>query len=105
MCYSPCFFHATQTTFAKPRLLQCRTCGSRAFHILDCCRNPDYTPVTTLHVGQGFRQQWGRVKAMVRRRWPQRRQRVEQTRSLEALDAWERRAITVVSPANTLAPR
>jgi hypothetical protein len=103
MCYSPCFIHATQTALVPQRLLQCRTCGSQAFHVLDCCRNPDYVRVPTSQLAHWLKHWLGRVQISAQAWRPRLRQRREQPASPEALDAWETRSITVANPNDTRA--
>jgi hypothetical protein len=105
MCYSPCFIQATRTAFAQQQLLQCRTCGSQAFHILDCCRNPDYVRVPVSHLVERLKHWLGKAKAIGQAWRPQPRQRLEQAASPEALDTWETRPIIVINPGNTQAPQ
>jgi hypothetical protein len=105
MCYSPCFIQATRTAFAQQQLLQCRTCGSQAFHILDCCRNPDYRRVPVSHLGERLKHWLGRVKAIGQAWRSQPRRRLEQAASPEALDLWETRPIVVINPGDTRAPQ
>jgi len=105
MCFSPCFLQATQGAFVQRRLLQCRTCGSQAFHVLDCCRNPDYVHVPTSHLGKTLRDWLGRVQAMVHSRLLQRHRRAEPRMSPDALDAWEARPITVINAGDAGARR
>jgi hypothetical protein len=98
MCYSPCFIQATRAAFAPQQLLQCRTCGSQAFHVLDCCRNPDYVRVPTSRLAHRLTQWLGRMKVSVHAWRSQRRQQFDQPVSPQALDAWETRSIVVVNP-------
>jgi hypothetical protein len=105
MCFSPCFIHATQGAFVQHQLLQCRTCGSQAFHILDCCRNPDYIRVPTSRLGERLRGCLGSVKAIVQawlRRAPQPPQRPQPS---EVLDAWEARPLVTINAGDTPARR
>jgi hypothetical protein len=95
MCFSPCFVHATQTAFVQRRLLQCRTCGSQAFHVLDCCRNPDYVRVPTSPLCERLKTWLGAVQAMVRVGLFRPRPRPEAPVSPEALDAWEARPLVI----------
>ena len=104
MCYSPCFIQATRAAFAPQQLLQCRTCGSQAFHVLDCCRNPDYVRVPTSQFAHRLTHWLGRVKGSVHAWRSQRRQRFDQPPSPQALDAWESRPIIVVTPDQVRAP-
>jgi hypothetical protein len=98
MCYSPCFIQATRTAFTPQVLLQCRTCGLQAFHVLDCCRNPDYARVPTSQFVHRLKRWLGRVKTSAQAWRPQLRQRFERSAPPEALDAWETRSITVTNP-------
>ena len=98
MCYSPCFVQATRAAFAPQRLLQCRTCGSQAFHVLDCCRNPDYVRVLTSQFAPRLTHWLGRVKVSIHAWRSQRRQRFDQPPSPQALDAWESRSVIVDNP-------
>jgi hypothetical protein len=101
MCFSPCFIAATQQAFTHKRLLQCRTCGSQAFHILDCCRNPDYVPVRTSPVSERFENWMARVGALVRAWWPESRRAPVQPTSTEALDLWEARPLVTIDVEHT----
>ena len=103
MCFSAGFMHTTREAFVQRQLLQCRTCGSQAFHVLDCCRNPDYVRVPTSHLGERLRRWLGSVKAMVQARLSQPLQRPEQPLSPQALDAWETRPLGIVNPGLTRA--
>jgi hypothetical protein len=100
MCYSPCFVHATRDAVVRRQLLQCRTCGSQAFHVLDCCRNPDYVRVPTSPLCETLKSWFGAVQVVVRGWLLQRHQRPAQPVSAEALDAWEARPI-VISTSGT----
>jgi hypothetical protein len=95
MCFSPCFVHATQGAFVRRQLLQCRTCGSQAFHVLDCCRNPDYVRVPTSRLGERLKSWLGGVHAAMQAWLFRARQRPERPLSPEALDAWEARPLVV----------
>ena len=66
MCYSPYFMHATREALVQRQLLQCRTCGSQAFHVLDCCRNPDYARVPTSPLGERLKAWLEAVQARMR---------------------------------------
>ena len=101
MCYSPCFIPAIRGAFVERQLLQCRTCGSQAFHILDCCRNPDYVRVPTSPLGERLKAWLGIVRAWLVR--PQ--QRPAQPASPAALDAWEVRPLRLSSAEHIGAPR
>jgi hypothetical protein len=105
MCYSPCFIQATRAAFAQQQLLQCRSCGSQAFHILDCCRNPDYVRVPTSHLWTRLKHWLGSMKSIGQSWRPRPPQRIERTASLESPDIWETRPIVVVNPGNTQAPQ
>jgi hypothetical protein len=91
MCLSPGFMHATQRAFVQQQLLQCRTCGSHAFHVLDCCRNPDYVRVPTSPLGEKLKAWLGAVQPWLF----QPRQRPAEAVSPEALDAWETRPLII----------
>jgi hypothetical protein len=97
MCFSAGFMHATREAFVQRQLLQCRTCGSQAFHGLDCCRNPDYVRVPTWHFGERLRRWLGSVKTTVHAWLPGLPQRPEQPLSPEALDAWEARPLGILN--------
>jgi hypothetical protein len=101
MCFSAGFTHAAREAFVQRQLLQCRTCGSRAFHVLDCCRSPDYVRVPTWHLGERLRHWLGRVKTTVQAWLPGPPQRPEQPLSPEALDAWEARPLGVIDAGPT----
>jgi hypothetical protein len=101
MCYSPCFIQATRAAFAPQQLLQCRTCGSQAFHVLDCCRNPDYVRVPTSQFVHRLTHWLSRVKTSVYAWRSQRRQGLDRPASPQALDAWETRPVIVVNPGRT----
>jgi hypothetical protein len=68
--------------------MQCRTCGSQAFHVLDCCRDPDYAPVARSQIVAP-------LKAWVHGLWSRLRrpQRPQQQPAPEPLDAWETRPL------------
>jgi hypothetical protein len=87
------------------QLLQCQNCGSQAFHVLDCCRHPNYVRVSTSQLGKRLRTWLGGLQGMARAWLCQPRQRHEQPGSSEALDAWEARPITVSTPEDVQAPR
>jgi hypothetical protein len=95
MCFSPCFVHATQAAFVRRQLLQCRTCGSQAFHVLDCCRNPNYVRVPTSRLGEELKSWLGGMHAAMQAWLFRARQRRERPLSPEALDAWEARPVVV----------
>jgi hypothetical protein len=95
MCYSSYFVHATRDAFVRRQLLQCRTCGSQAFHVLDCCRNPDYVRVPTSPLCETLKSWVGAVQALVRRGLFRRHQPPAEPMSAEALDAWEARPIVI----------
>lgn len=100
MCYSSCFIQATQKAFVQNRLQQCRTCGSQAFHVMDCCRNPDYVPVATSHVAATLKGWLSRI--WMRLRMPQRaRHQPAQLASPERLDAWEARPLLTMETGRT----
>jgi hypothetical protein len=98
MCFSPCFIAATQHAFTQRRLLQCRTCGSQAFHILDCCRNPDYVPLRASHISGSIENWMARVRALVQAWWPRSRRYPVQPAPMEALDLWETRPLVTGEP-------
>jgi hypothetical protein len=103
MCLSPYFLHTTSGAFVQRQLLQCRTCGSQAFHVLDCCRNPDYVRVPTLALGRKLRDWLGSLKANAQvwlRRPPQ---RPEPPLAPEVLDAWEARPLVSIKTRHTRA--
>jgi hypothetical protein len=95
MCYSPCFMHATQNAFVQRQLLRCQTCGSQAFHVLDCCCNPNYVRVPTSSVCETLKSWFGAVQARLRGWLLRRYQRPAKPMSAEALDAWEARPIVI----------
>jgi hypothetical protein len=96
MCLSPYFMQTTRGACVPPHLLQCRTCGSHAFHILDCCRNPDYVRVPTSPLGEKLKAWLGELQVAVRAWLFQPRQRpAEPPMSPEALDAWEARPLII----------
>jgi hypothetical protein len=93
MCLSPYFMHTARGAFVQRQLLQCRTCGSHAFHILDCCRNPDYVRVPTSPLGEKLKAWLGEVRVTVRAWLFQ--PRLAAPMSPEALDAWEARPLII----------
>jgi hypothetical protein len=95
MCHSPYFMQTTQGAFVQRQLLQCRTCGSQAFHILDCCRNPDYVRVPTSPLGEKLKVWLGAVQVTVRGWLFRTRQRPAAPMSPEVLDAWEARPLII----------
>ncbi len=95
MCYSPCFVHATRDAFALRQLLQCRTCGSQAFHVLDCCRHPDYVRVPTSPLGKTLKTWFGAVRLLVWEWLLRRHQRPAEPVTAEVLDTWETRPIVI----------
>jgi hypothetical protein len=105
MCFSPCFIAATQGAFVQRQLLQCRTCGSQAFHVLDCCRSPDYVRVPTSHLGERLKAWLGGLKAMVHSWRLQPLPRPPQPMPPAALDAWETRPIVVGNSKDFPAPQ
>jgi hypothetical protein len=104
MCFSPCFVHVTREAFVQRQLLQCQTCGSQAFHVLDCCRSPDYVQVSTSHLGKHVKAWLGGVREMMWMWLFQRRQRCNQPVSREILDAWETRPFTISKCETLQAP-
>jgi hypothetical protein len=101
MCFSPCFIAATQQAFTQKRLLQCRTCGSQAFHILDCCPNPDYAPVRASHLRERLGIWMARVREVVQAWWAQSRRHPAQPTPSEALDLWEARPLVTIDVEHT----
>jgi len=95
MCFSPCFVQATRGAFVQRRLLQCRTCGSQAFHVIDCCRNPDYAPVATTQLAARLKGWLTRVRTLLRRPLLPRHQPVYRA-SPEELDTWETRPLATI---------
>jgi hypothetical protein len=86
------------------QLLQCRTCGSQAFHVLDCCRDPDYARVPTSAVAQKLKTWLGGAQASVRLWLVPRRQPPKLSRSAEALDTWEARPLLISKAGNSGVP-
>jgi hypothetical protein len=105
MCFSPCFMHTTQTAFVQRQLLQCRTCGSQAFHVLDCCRNPDYVRVPTSPLGEKLKGWLAGMHALVQTWLFRPHQCPERPVSPKALDAWEARPIVISTAGEARAPR
>jgi hypothetical protein len=103
MCYSPCIMHVTRQAFVERQLLQCRTCGSQAFHVIDCCRNPDYVRVPTSPLGGRLKNWLGGVRATVRAWLFQRQQPATEPVPSAALDAWEARPLTLSEAEDTRA--
>jgi hypothetical protein len=101
MCYSSCFVHTTQRAFVQRQLLQCRTCGSQAFHVLDCCRNPDYARVPTSPLGEKLKGWLGAVQARLQASLFRPRQRPAEPTSPAALDAWEARPLILGNAEST----
>lgn len=97
MCLSPYFMHVTRESVVQRQLLQCRTCGSQAFHVLDCCRNPDYARVPTSPLGERLKVWLKAVQAGMRRALSLTRQRRAAPASTATLDAWEARPLTLRS--------
>jgi hypothetical protein len=93
MCYSPYMMHVTRQAFGQRQLLQCRTCGSQAFHVLDCCRNPDYFRVPTSLLGERLKAWLAGAWALVRAWRFQRQQPHTAPVSSATLDAWEARPL------------
>ena len=105
MCYSAYFIQATRGTFVQRQLLQCRTCGSQAFHVLDCCRNPDYARVPTSPLGERLKAWLEAVQARMRASLFLTRQRPAEPVSPAVLDAWEARPLTLSNAEDTPALR
>jgi hypothetical protein len=105
MCYSSCFVQATQRAFVQRQLLQCRTCGSQAFHVLDCCRNPDYARVPTSPLGEKMKGWLRAVQARLQASLFRLRQRPAEPTSPAALDAWEARPLILGSAESTAGRR
>lgn len=101
MCFSPCFMHVTREALVQRQLLQCRTCGSQAFHVLDCCRNPDYARVPTSPLGERLKAWLEAVQARMRAALFPPRQRPEEPVSPAVLDAWEARPLTLSNAEDT----
>jgi hypothetical protein len=97
MCLSPYFMHVTRESVVQRQLLQCRTCGAQAFHVLDCCRNPDYARVPTSPLGERLKGWLGAVQAGMRSALSLTRQRRAAPASAATLDAWEARPLTLRS--------
>jgi hypothetical protein len=95
MCLSPYFMHVTREALVQRQLLQCRTCGSQAFHVVDCCRNPDYARVPTSPLGERLKVWLGAVQARIRTSLFLTHQRPAAPVSPAALDAWEARPLTL----------
>lgn len=100
MCYSAYFVPATRETCVQRPLLQCRTCGSQAFSILDCCRNPDYVRVPTSPLGQRLKAWLNAVQARTRALLSLTRGRPAEPVSLADLDAWEVRPLAFSTAEN-----
>jgi hypothetical protein len=105
MCYSAYFIPTTRETFVQRQLLQCRTCGSQAFHVLDCCRNPDYARVPTSPLGERLKTWLEAVQARIRASLFLTRQRPAEPVSPADLDAWEVRPLTLRNTENVRALR
>jgi hypothetical protein len=105
MCLYPGFVHATQGVFVQRQLLQCRTCGSQTFHVLDCCRNPDYVQVPSSHLGERLKAWLGGMQATVQAWLFQPHRRRERSASPEVLDAWEARRIVINNSGSRQVPR
>jgi hypothetical protein len=101
MCFSPCFLAATQQAFTQKRLLYCQTCGSQAFHILDCCHKPDYSPVRTSHVRDSIANLMVRVRALVQAWCVKHHRHPVRPTSTAALDLWEARPLVTVDVQQT----
>ena len=101
MCYSAYFIQTTRETFVQRQLLQCRTCGSQAFHVLDCCRNPDYARVPTSPLGKRLKVWLEAVQARMRASLFLTRQRPLEPVSPVDLDAWEVRPLSLSNAEDT----
>lgn len=101
MCFSPCFMHVTREALVQRQLLQCRTCGSQAFHVLDCCRNPDYTRVPASPLVERLKAGLGATQAKMRAALFPPRQRPAEPVSPAVLDAWEARPLTLSNAEDT----
>jgi hypothetical protein len=95
MCYSAYFIQTTREPFVQRQLLQCRTCGSQAFHMLDCCRNPDYARVPTSPLGERLKAWLKAVQVRLRASLFLTRQRPAEPVSPADPDAWEERPLTL----------
>ena len=105
MCFSPGFVHVAGEAFIRRQLLQCKTCGSQAFHVLDCCRHPYYVKVPTSHLAGQVKAWLGEVQDRLRVWLLQRRQYRNQPVFPEPLDAWEARPITLSTCGDLQTPR
>jgi hypothetical protein len=105
MCFSPCFMHVTREALVQRQLLQCRTCGSQAFQVLACCRNPDYARVPTSPLGERLKAWLGATQAKMRATLFPPRQRPAELVSPATLDAWEARPLTLSDTEDTRASR
>ena len=94
MCISPYFMHGTREALVQRQLLQCRTCGSQAFHVLDCCRDPDYARIPGSPLGGRLKAWLQGVQARMRAALVLTCQRVDEPLSPGTLDAWEARPLT-----------
>jgi hypothetical protein len=94
MCFSPCFVHMTREALVQRQLRQCRTCGAQAFHILDCCCNPDYGRIPASPLGGRLKAWLGAVQARMRAALLLRRQRADEPLSPGTLEAWEAQPLT-----------
>jgi hypothetical protein len=103
MCFSPCFMQATRGAFVQRRLWRCRTCGSQAFQVIDCCRHPDYAPVTTAPVLTALKHWLKRLRAHLPRPQLPHRRPVRRV-SPEGLDAWETRPLVIGELGRTRRP-
>jgi hypothetical protein len=101
MCNSPYFMHVTREALVQRQLLQCRTCGSRAFHVLDCCRDPDYARIPGSPLGGRLKAWLGAVQARMRALLVLTRQRADEPLSPGTLDAWEARPLTLSNADDT----
>jgi hypothetical protein len=89
MCFSPCFVHATQHAFVPQRLLVCQSCGSQAFHVLDCCHSPNYVPVQNPYLRRRLASWMERLQAVLRAWRARPPQDVWGSAAVEALDGRE----------------
>jgi hypothetical protein len=85
----------TREALVQRQLLQCRTCGSQAFHVLDCCRDPDYARVPRSPLGERLKAWLGAVRSKTRASLFPPHQCPAQPVARAALDAWEARPLTL----------
>jgi hypothetical protein len=105
MCFSPCVVHVTREALVQRQLLQCRTCGSQAFHVLDCCRDPNYARVPRSSLDERLKAWLGAVRSRMRASLFPPRQCPAQPVSPADLDAWEARPLTLGNAEDTQALR